>query len=61
MDNGSLPFSYAYWWVLVCIYWFQITGEAPDNAMKVEVTGKQYWVDIPLRGERQDFWEKVFP
>ena len=27
------------------IYWFKITGEAPKNAMEVEVTGKQFnWI-----------------
>jgi len=27
------------------MYWFQITGEAPKNAMQVEVTGKQFnWI-----------------
>jgi cytochrome c oxidase subunit 2 len=27
------------------MYWFQITGEAPKNAMDVEVTGKQFnWI-----------------
>jgi cytochrome c oxidase subunit II len=27
------------------MYWFQITGEAPKNAMEVEVTGKQFnWI-----------------
>jgi cytochrome c oxidase subunit 2 len=27
------------------IYWFQITGEAPANAMQVEITGKQFnWI-----------------
>lgn len=26
-------------------YWFKITGEAPENAMQVEVTGKQFgWI-----------------
>jgi cytochrome c oxidase subunit II len=27
------------------VYWFQITGDAPKNAMEVEVTGKQFnWI-----------------
>ncbi len=27
------------------MYWFQITGEAPRNAMEVEITGKQFnWI-----------------
>jgi cytochrome c oxidase subunit II len=27
------------------MYWFQITGEAPRNAMQVEITGKQFnWI-----------------
>ena len=27
------------------MYWFQITGEAPKNAMEVEITGKQFnWI-----------------
>ena len=27
------------------MYWFQITGEAPKNAMQVEITGKQFnWI-----------------
>jgi cytochrome c oxidase subunit II len=27
------------------MYWFQITGEAPKNAMEIEVTGKQFnWI-----------------
>jgi cytochrome c oxidase subunit II len=27
------------------MYWFQITGEAPKNAMQIEITGKQFsWI-----------------
>jgi cytochrome c oxidase subunit 2 len=27
------------------MYWFQITGEAPKNALQVEITGKQFsWI-----------------
>jgi cytochrome c oxidase subunit II len=27
------------------MYWFQITGEAPKNAMEIEITGKQFnWI-----------------
>jgi cytochrome c oxidase subunit 2 len=31
------------------MYWFQITGEAPKNAMQIEITGKQFnwWYRYP--------------
>jgi hypothetical protein len=33
-------------------YWFRITGEAPANAMQVEVTAKPVQMGVPLPGKR---------
>jgi cytochrome c oxidase subunit 2 len=33
------------------IYWFKITGEAPDKAMKVEITGSQFKWEIRYPGK----------
>ena len=41
-------------------YWFQITGEAPDNAMKVEVTGKQFGWIFRYEGKDKTFGKKYF-
>ncbi len=37
------------------MYWFQITGEAPKNALQVEVTGKQFSWIYPISGKGQCF------
>lgn len=41
-------------------YWFQITGEAPDNAMKVEITGKQFGWFYRYPGKDNTFGKKYF-
>lgn len=41
-------------------YWFQITGEAPANAMKVEVTGKQFGWIFRYPGKDNNFGKKYF-
>jgi cytochrome c oxidase subunit 2 len=41
-------------------YWFQITGEAPDNALKVEVTGKQFGWIFRYEGKDKSFGKKYF-
>jgi cytochrome c oxidase subunit 2 len=41
-------------------YWFQITGEAPSNAMKVEVTGKQFGWIFRYPGKDNNFGKKYF-
>jgi cytochrome c oxidase subunit 2 len=41
-------------------YWFKITGEAPKNAMEVEITGKQFnWI-IRYPGKDNVFGKKYF-
>lgn len=42
------------------IYWFQITGEAPKNAMEVEITGKQFnWI-FRYSGKDNIFGKKYY-
>lgn len=41
-------------------YWFQITGEAPENAMRVEVTGKQFGWIFRYPGKDNTFGKKYF-
>lgn len=41
-------------------YWFQITGEAPSNAMKVEVVGKQFGWIYRYPGKDNNFGKKYF-
>jgi cytochrome c oxidase subunit II len=42
------------------MYWFQITGEAPKNAMEVEITGKQFnWI-MRYPGQDGVFGKKYF-
>src|SRR5215831_2668071 len=41
-------------------YWFRITGEAPENAMQVEVTGRQFnWI-FRYPGKDNTFGRKYF-
>lgn len=41
-------------------YWFKITGEAPPNALKVEITGRQFaWIGR-YAGKDQTFGKKYF-
>src|SRR5579863_7078149 len=42
------------------MYWFQITGEAPKNAMQVEVTGKQFGWIFRYPGKDGVFGKKYF-
>jgi len=41
-------------------YWFKITGEAPDNAMKVEITGRQFGWIYRYPGKDKTFGKKYF-
>lgn len=41
-------------------YWFQITGEAPANALKVEITGKQFGWIFRYPGKDNNFGKKYF-
>jgi len=41
-------------------YWFQITGEAPENSMKVEVTGQQFSWTFRYPGKDETFGKKYF-
>ncbi len=41
-------------------YWFKITGEAPRNAMEVEVTGSQFKWEYRYPGKDQTFGKKYF-
>lgn len=41
-------------------YWFQITGDAPQNAMQVEVTGKQFGWVFRYPGKDGVFGRKYF-
>ncbi len=41
-------------------YWFQITGEAPDNSLKVEVTGQQFSWTFRYPGKDENFGKKYF-
>lgn len=41
-------------------YWFQITGEAPKDAMVVEVTGKQFNWEFRYPGKDGEFGKKYF-
>jgi cytochrome c oxidase subunit II len=41
-------------------YWFQITGEAPENSMKVEVTGKQFGWIFRYPGKDENFGKKYY-
>lgn len=41
-------------------YWFQITGEAPQNAMQVEITGKQFGWIYRYPGKDNVFGKKYF-
>jgi cytochrome c oxidase subunit II len=41
-------------------YWFQITGEAPKNAMQVEVTGKQFAWEFRYPGKDGKFGKKYY-
>jgi cytochrome c oxidase subunit II len=41
-------------------YWFQITGEAPRNAMQVEVTGKQFGWIYRYPGKDNVFGKRYF-
>jgi cytochrome c oxidase subunit II len=42
------------------MYWFQITGEAPKNAMQVEVTGKQFSWIFRYPGKDNVFGKKYY-
>jgi cytochrome c oxidase subunit 2 len=41
-------------------YWFQITGEAPENSLKVEITGKQFGWIYRYAGKDNMFGKKSF-
>ena len=41
-------------------YWFRITGEAPDNALQVEVTGKQFGWIFRYAGKDNTFGKKYY-
>lgn len=41
-------------------YWFKITGEAPDNAMRVEITGRQFGWIYRYPGKDNVFGKKYF-
>jgi cytochrome c oxidase subunit II len=41
-------------------YWFQITGEAPKNAMVVEVTGKQFAWEFRYPGKDKKLGRKYY-
>ncbi len=41
-------------------YWFKITGDAPKNAMEVEVTGKQFGWEFRYPGNDKVFGKKYF-
>jgi cytochrome c oxidase subunit II len=41
-------------------YWFKITGEAPDNAMRVEITGRQFGWIYRYPGKDNTFGKKYF-
>jgi len=41
-------------------YWFQITGEAPDNSLKVEVTGQQFSWTFRYPGKDDNFGKKYY-
>jgi len=41
-------------------YWFKITGEAPKNAMQIEVTGKQFGWEFRYPGGDKIFGKKYF-
>jgi cytochrome c oxidase subunit 2 len=42
------------------LYWFRITGEAPRNAMEVEVTGKQFGWIFRYPGKDNIFGKKYY-
>jgi cytochrome c oxidase subunit 2 len=42
------------------MYWFQITGEAPKNAMEVEITGKQFSWIMRYPGKDNVFGNKYY-
>ena len=41
-------------------YWFKITGEAPSNAMQVEITGRQFGWIYRYPGKDNTFGKKYF-
>jgi cytochrome c oxidase subunit 2 len=41
-------------------YWFKITGEAPQNAMQVEITGRQFGWIYRYPGKDNTFGKKYF-
>jgi cytochrome c oxidase subunit 2 len=41
-------------------YWFKITGEAPANAMEVEITGSQFKWEFRYPGKDKVFGKKYF-
>ena len=41
-------------------YWFQITGEAPKDAVEIEVTGKQFGWIFRYKGKDETFGKKYF-
>src|SRR5438309_278996 len=41
-------------------YWFQITGDAPDGAQQIEVTGKQFGWEFRYPGKDGIFGRKYF-
>ena len=41
-------------------YWFKITGEAPDNAMRIEITGRQFGWIYRYPGKDNTFGKKYF-
>jgi cytochrome c oxidase subunit II len=41
-------------------YWFKITGEAPADAMRVEVTGSQFQWEFRYPGKDGEFGKKYF-
>ncbi len=41
-------------------YWFRMTGDAPDNAMQVEITGKQFGWIYRYPGKDKTFGKKYY-
>ena len=41
-------------------YWLQITGDAPGNALKIEVTGKQFGWVFRYEGKDKEFGKKYY-
>jgi cytochrome c oxidase subunit 2 len=41
-------------------YWFKITGEAPSNALRVEITGSQFQWEFRYPGKDGEFGKKYY-